>query len=52
VGTATFAVTAEEITGRERDRLYQRQAAADPSFAEYEKKTARQIPVIALYRIQ
>jgi deazaflavin-dependent oxidoreductase (nitroreductase family) len=50
VGTDTFEVTAEEITGHERDRLYRRQAAADPSFADYEKKTARQIPVIALHR--
>jgi deazaflavin-dependent oxidoreductase (nitroreductase family) len=48
VGDAAFDVTAEEATGAERDRLYARQVAVDPSFAEYEKKTARSIPVMVL----
>jgi deazaflavin-dependent oxidoreductase (nitroreductase family) len=52
VGTETFEVTAEEITGPERDRLYRLQTAADPSFAEYERKTARKIPVMALRRVR
>ena len=45
-------MTAEEVTGPERDRLDRRQTAADPSFAEYESKTARRIPVIALRRVR
>ena len=52
VGTETFEVIAEEVTGQERDRLYGQQAATDPSFAGYEKKTARKIPVMALYRVR
>lgn len=50
VGTETFDVNAEEVTGEERDTLYRRQAEAYPGFAEYEKATTRKIPVIALTR--
>jgi hypothetical protein len=38
------------LTGEERDQLYARQAALFPGFADYEAKTTRQIPVIALQR--
>lgn len=50
VGTETLNVTAVVITGEERDRLYAKQAARNPGFAEYETKTTRKIPVIALKR--
>jgi len=50
VGTETIPVRAEVITGEERDRLYARQAADRPAFAEYQAKTKRRIPVIALTR--
>jgi len=50
VGTESFDVTATIVQGEERDRLYARQAAIMPSFAEYEKKTKRVIPVFALTR--
>ncbi len=50
VGTETFDVTAVVITGEERDRLYARQVERAPVFAEYQAKTTRQIPVIALER--
>lgn len=50
VGTETLNVTAVVITGEERDRLYAKQAAINPGFAEYETKTTRKIPVIALER--
>ena len=50
VGTKTFEVTATEVTGEERDQLYARQASLYPGFAEYEAKTSRKIPVIALQR--
>jgi deazaflavin-dependent oxidoreductase (nitroreductase family) len=48
VGTETMRATAEEVTGPERDRLYATQARARPNFAEYEQKTDRLIPVVAL----
>lgn len=50
VGSETFEVMAVEVTGEERDRLYARQAALFPGFADYEAKTTRRIPVIALRR--
>jgi deazaflavin-dependent oxidoreductase (nitroreductase family) len=50
VGTEQFGVKATVVTGTERDELYARQAALYPGFAEYEAKTTRTIPVIALER--
>jgi deazaflavin-dependent oxidoreductase (nitroreductase family) len=50
VGAETFEAQAEVMTGAERDRLYARQAELLPAFAEYQQKTTRQIPVIALNR--
>lgn len=49
-GTEKFEATAEVVSGAERDRLYAQQAALMPSFAEYQTKTTRTIPVIALRR--
>lgn len=48
VGDGTIDVKTEEIQGPERDRLYERQASLYPAFAEYQRKTKRVIPVIAL----
>ena len=48
VGSETIAVTAQELTGEERDRLYERQATLMPNFREYQEKTSRKIPVVAL----
>ena len=50
IGEETLDLHAEEITGAERDALYKRQVAAFPTFGEYELKTKRKIPVIALTR--
>src|SRR5437016_5393890 len=50
VGNETFEVTAVEVMGEERDQLYARQATLFPGFADYEAKTTRRIPVIALRR--
>lgn len=50
VGTDSYGVTATEITGDERDRLYAEQARRYPGFAEYERRTDRRIPVLALTR--
>lgn len=48
VGDETIDVRAEEVTGHERDKLYARQASLYPPFAQYQLKTKRVIPVIAL----
>jgi deazaflavin-dependent oxidoreductase (nitroreductase family) len=49
-GDQRYAATATEVTGDERDRLYAEQAKRMPGFAEYQEKTDRVIPVIALQR--
>lgn len=48
--TETFEATATVITGEERDQLYARQVQVFPAFGDYEAKTSRVIPVIALER--
>ena len=50
VGQERFDVIASVLTGAERDEIYQRQAALYPGFAEYQEKTTRTIPVVALER--
>ena len=51
VGAETFEARASVLQGEERRRAFDLQAAAMPFFAEFEKKTPRQIPVIALKRV-
>ena len=48
VGDQTIDVHAEEIRGQERNRLYERQASLYSGFADYQRKTKRVIPVVAL----
>ena len=48
VGGETVAVTAREVTGEERDRLFAAQVQRSPQFAEYQEKTDRVIPVVVL----
>jgi deazaflavin-dependent oxidoreductase (nitroreductase family) len=48
VGTDTLKATAREVTGKERERLFAAMADRSPSFAEYQRRTERLIPVIAL----
>ena len=43
-------VRAVELTGEERDRVWERQKREWPQFAEYEAKTERTIPVLELRR--
>jgi deazaflavin-dependent oxidoreductase (nitroreductase family) len=50
-GTESFDATATPVTGSERDELYALQAERFPGFAEYQEKTTRTIPVVALTRI-
>jgi deazaflavin-dependent oxidoreductase (nitroreductase family) len=47
----TFPARATEVTGDERDRLFQAQADLMPNFAEYQSKTNRTIPVFVIERI-
>jgi deazaflavin-dependent oxidoreductase (nitroreductase family) len=51
VGTETIPVRAKELSGEERDRLWNRQVELMPGFGEYEAKSGRKIPVIALERV-
>jgi deazaflavin-dependent oxidoreductase (nitroreductase family) len=48
IGTDTVEVLAEELSGEERDRIYEIQKEQQPQFAEYEAKTDRKIPVVEL----
>ena len=50
IGTEKFKAKAHEAKGPERDRLFEAQAKMMPQFNEYQKKTARKIPVIVLER--
>ena len=48
VGDQMVDVTAAEITGAERDRIYDRQVERMPQFSEYQANTERLIPIVAL----
>jgi deazaflavin-dependent oxidoreductase (nitroreductase family) len=48
VGDRTIPVHAEQLEGDERDGVYARHAQRYPMFADYERKTSRRIPVMAL----
>jgi len=50
-GVEVIGVEAVEVSGAERDRIFEAQKAASPQFAEYEKNTTRTIPVVALRRV-
>ncbi len=50
VGDETYDAKATVLKGEERDRLYTRQSELYPQFGEYQEKTTRKIPVIALER--
>lgn len=50
VGAERFKARAEILAEPERTQLYQKMAKVMPVFSEYQKKTTRSIPVIALKR--
>ena len=50
LGSEKFTATAREVTGEERERLFNAQAKMMPQFNEYQKKTSRKIPVIVIER--
>src|SRR5260370_39214532 len=51
VGSERFQARGVVTTGEERQRLFNTQADKIPIFHDYQKKTARQIPVVAFERI-
>jgi deazaflavin-dependent oxidoreductase (nitroreductase family) len=48
VGSETRKVIARVAEGEERERLWEAHKRAFPGFADYERRTARQIPVVIL----
>ena len=49
IGSETVPVTARELTGEERNRIWEEQKRRAPGFAEYEKTAqGRTIPVVLL----
>ncbi len=50
-GEGEVAVHVEELTGAARDAGWTRFTTRAPGFLEYEKKTTRVIPVLALHRV-
>jgi deazaflavin-dependent oxidoreductase (nitroreductase family) len=51
VGDEKFKARATQISGAERQRLFDAQARLMPFFNDYQKKTKRQIPVLTLTRV-
>jgi F420H(2)-dependent quinone reductase len=51
VGAETYQARAVIIDGEDRDRLYAEQVKRFSTFGEYEAKTTRKIPLIALERV-
>jgi deazaflavin-dependent oxidoreductase (nitroreductase family) len=50
VGSEKFETTAKILSGDERAKAFKRSAEVFPPYADYQKKTEREIPVIALER--
>ncbi len=48
VGTGTVRVRARVAHGEERERIWEKQKSDYPGFAEYERSTSREIPVVIL----
>ncbi len=51
LGGQTFKARAVVTQGEERERLFKQHSEMFPQFAEYQSKVTRQIPVIALERV-
>lgn len=51
VGTETFDAVARVTAGEEREAIWARQKSEIKNFAEYERKTEREIPVVVLERV-
>jgi deazaflavin-dependent oxidoreductase (nitroreductase family) len=51
-GDGAFQARARVAEGDERERLYNAQAEVMPQFAEYQRRTSRQIPVVVFERLE
>ncbi len=51
VGTEKFQARAIVVAEPERTQLFERVATSNPGFGEYQQKTSRVIPIVALERI-
>ncbi|WP_275461820.1 nitroreductase/quinone reductase family protein [Streptomyces noursei] len=51
-GVFTYEAAAEVLAGEERDRVFARAVDADPGWADYQAKTRRTIPVVALTSVE
>jgi len=52
IGAGTVELLARVAEGEERERIWGAQKAAYPGFADYERNTTRQIPVIILQPVR
>jgi len=50
VDSEKFDTIARILTGNEREQAFKRATEVFPPYAQYQKKTTREIPVIALER--
>lgn len=50
-GIATYEAEAAVLVGEERDRIFARAVEADPGWGDYQAKTERTIPVVALTEV-
>uniref|UniRef100_A0AAU2UYV9 Nitroreductase family deazaflavin-dependent oxidoreductase n=1 Tax=Streptomyces sp. NBC_00003 TaxID=2903608 RepID=A0AAU2UYV9_9ACTN len=50
-GTVRKDMTAREVTGEEKAEWWERAVAAFPNYADYQKKTDREIPVFVLEEV-
>jgi deazaflavin-dependent oxidoreductase (nitroreductase family) len=50
-GVFTYRARAEVLRGAERDRLFARAVEADPGWGEYQARTTRVLPVVALHAV-
>ncbi len=51
VGSERFQAQVEIAEGEERECLFNQMAAKMPNFAEYQRHTSRQLPVVVLKRV-
>ncbi len=49
INATRMRVRAEEVTGAERERLWAKLRTVAPGYANYQKRTTREIPLVALY---
>lgn len=52
IGDDRFEATATDVTGPQRDAIYERQGQDWPSFAEYQLDNERTIPVVELVPVR